>query len=84
MYENFINGRMIYCERCNKQLFLKCIGEGESDGGYTRWNKFEDVPKGWGAVYDTNHEGKYICDECRKKFDEKYKQLWNEFWNNEK
>jgi hypothetical protein len=45
-----VNGQLTICDRCGAQHFRKCIGEGEADGGYTRWNKFEDLPKGWGFV----------------------------------
>lgn len=42
-----VNGELTTRDRCGKQLFRKCIGEGEADGGYTRWNKFEPYPDGW-------------------------------------
>ena len=37
-------GKLVTCDRCGKNVFLKCIGEEETDGGYTKWNKFEDPP----------------------------------------
>lgn len=55
------NGRLITCERCGTTVFLECIGEGERDGGFTRWNKFEPLPEGWGSFehYD-------LCPECNR------------------
>ena len=44
------NGRLTTCDRCGATVFSKCTGEGEADGGYTRWNKFEQLPHGWGQV----------------------------------
>lgn len=42
-----VNGQLVTCDRCGTQIFRKVIGEGELDGGYTRWNKFEPCPEGW-------------------------------------
>ena len=42
-----INGQLCTCERCGAQIFRECTGEGETDGGFTRWNKFEPFPEGW-------------------------------------
>ena len=42
-----IKGKITICDRCGEQVFSKCIGEGETDGGFTRWNKFEPLPEGW-------------------------------------
>lgn len=42
-----VNGKLVTCDRCGAQVFLKTTGEGEADGGYTRWNKFEPFPDGW-------------------------------------
>ena len=40
------NGELRTCDRCGVNKFFKTIGDGETDGGYTRWNKFE-VAAGW-------------------------------------
>lgn len=45
-----INGQLTICERCGAQIFRKCTGEGETDGGFTRWNTFEPFPEGWDIV----------------------------------
>lgn len=66
-----INGKLVTCDRCDKQVFLKCVGEGETDGGYTRWNKFEDFPEGWEYYFEVGR----LCPDCN----EKYKMLVNTF-----
>lgn len=43
-------GKLCTCDRCGAQVFLKTTGEGEADGGFTRWNKFEPYPEGWDEV----------------------------------
>ena len=57
-------GKLITCDRCGKNLFLKYIGEGETDGGYTRWNKFEDPPNGWEYRCDIGR----LCPECNNAY----------------
>jgi hypothetical protein len=55
-----INGKLIICDRCGETAFLKCVGEGEMDGGFTRWNKFEPTPDGWGNHRETG----LLCPCC--------------------
>ena len=55
-----VNGQMRTCDRCGATVFLKCIGEGERDGGFTRWNVFEDAPKGWSHYTKTGD----LCPDC--------------------
>ena len=45
-----VNGQIVTCDRCGKHIFLKCTGEGERDGGFTRWNKFESLPDGYNTI----------------------------------
>ena len=71
-----INGRCTVCDRCGTKIFRKCIGEGEADGGWTRWNEFEPLPEGWNFAAipkecDANWKGgnaynNYIqvCPDC--------------------
>lgn len=66
-----MNGQLVSCDRCGTQIFRKCAGEGEADGGFTRWNKFEPYPEGWEYVSDIGR----VCPECNKK----YKELLNTF-----
>ena len=67
-----INGRLTICDRCEEKVFSKCTGEGELDGGYTRWNKFEDLPEGWGWHSETGR----LCPKCNDEYNsliEKFK-----------
>ena len=65
-----VNGKLVTCDRCGKQIFLKTIGDEERDGGFTRWNKFEPFPEGWETVgIPTHHlckKHRYIrvCPDC--------------------
>lgn len=68
-----VNGRLLTCDRCGEQIFLKCTGEGETDGGFTRWNNFETPPEGWDWVNDVGS----VCPRCWKDFQammERYKK----------
>lgn len=59
-----VNGCLTTCDRCGKTIFRRAIGEGETDGGFTRWNKFEPMPTGWKSHADTD----LLCDECEKEY----------------
>lgn len=59
-----MNGKLIICDRCGETAFLKCAGEGELDGGYTRWNKFEPEPDGW----DYHSEIGRLCPGCNQEY----------------
>lgn len=68
---SFVNGRKDTCDRCKKEIFRKCTGEGEMDGGFTRWNNFEPMPPGWEWHVNIG----LLCDECN----EQYQRLIGEF-----
>ena len=53
------NGTLVVCDRCGKQTFVKSVGDEVLDGGYTRWNKFESLPEGWGRF-----KGYDLCPDC--------------------
>lgn len=53
------NGLLLTCDRCGAWIFLGCTGEGELDGGFTRWNKFEPAT-GWNIVSDVGD----VCPKC--------------------
>ena len=65
------NGKLVSCDRCGDTVFLKCTGEGELDGGFTRWNKFETFPDGW----EYHCEVGRLCPKCNAK----YKLLCKDF-----
>lgn len=72
-----IKGRLTICDRCGEKVFSQCNGEGETDGGFTRWNKFEPLPEGWESHY--NGIG-MLCPKCNKEYKkliEKFKQEAN-------
>lgn len=73
-----VNGQLSTCERCGAHIFRRYIGEGEQDGGFTRWNKFEPYPEGWGLVSiphikETNSNYIRVCPDCSA--------LWNKVVN---
>lgn len=65
-----IKGLMRTCDRCGAWVFMKCVGEGSADGGYTRWNNFEPV-SGWDYIKDVGT----VCPKC---WDE-YTRFLNKF-----
>lgn len=71
------NGELRTCDRCGKTQFFKCTGEKERDGGYTRWNTFEDAV-GW----DYKREIGDMCPECSEEYNNRYEKFLSEFKNN--
>ena len=59
-------GLLQWCDRCGTTCFRKHIGKGEADGGYTTWDKFENMPDGWEHHTDTGT----LCPRCN-----------GEYWN---
>ena len=59
-------GLLQWCDRCGITCFRKHIGKGEADGGYTTWDKFENLPDGWEHHTDTGT----LCPHCN-----------GEYWN---
>lgn len=53
------NGRLTICDRCGAKGFARTTGDGDADGGYTRWNKFEPL-EGWTYVTGIGS----MCPEC--------------------
>lgn len=56
-------GKRLICNRCGNEVFLECIGEAEADGGFTRWNKFEEAPEGW-ETHMVGKNAETLCPEC--------------------
>lgn len=60
-----VKGILKTCDRCGETIFLKTIGDGEADGGFTRWNKFEEAPEGWGQRRDI---WVTLCPKCNEEY----------------
>ena len=60
-----VNGQMRTCDRCGATVFLKRTGEGELDGGFTRWDCFEHAD-GWSVEHDVRDGKGDLCPECTK------------------
>lgn len=61
------NGQLLICDRCGATTFCECTGEGERDGGYTRWNKFAPPPEGWGRTSDCKKLFN-LCPDCKAEY----------------
>ena len=69
-----VNGQLTTCDRCGAEVFRKAVGEGEADGGYTRWNNFEPYPDGWRIVDVPQSAGRQynnmmVCPACSALWD---------------
>lgn len=68
----FQNGRLYTCDRCKTTAFCPCIGEDETDGGFTRWNKFESLQTGW-----YSHPIGLLCPKCNALYEGWVKNFMN-------
>lgn len=66
-------GILIQCDypMCDAQVMLAKTGEGEADGGYTRFSTYESLPEGWGYK-----DGKDLCPDHHQY----YLDMIAEFW----
>lgn len=73
-------GKYYICDRCGFTSFFEKVGEEETDGGFTRFDKFEEA-EGWNTVYpEATHNignSKLLCPACCKK----YNSLMREFFD---
>lgn len=53
-------GMLTTCDRCGQTIFREYIGQGDADGGYTKWDKFERLPSDW--LYETQVGA--LCPRC--------------------
>lgn len=71
-------GKLVTCDRCGATVFLAKIGAVDRDGGFTRYDTFEDEPEGWQYASDISCK---LCPECNKEYRElirKFKEQKNE------
>lgn len=68
------NGKLTTCDVCGATVFSECTGEGETDGGFTRWNKFEPKPGGWSRDAVLGN----LCPKCTDSFKRKWDRLVQE------
>lgn len=64
MSKNEVVGKMITCSRDGNFVFLKHIRHVPMDGGYSGYEKYEDLPDDW--LYGS--EFGYLCPVCAKAF----------------
>lgn len=59
-----IEGKRLICDVCGAEVFLKYVGDGEADGGFSRWRKYEERPKGWHSINIATHAWANVCPSC--------------------
>lgn len=70
-----VNGQLTTCDRCGTQIFRRKTGEGEADGGWTRWDNFAPYPEGWRKVEIPVKNKKFptqnirVCPKCSALWD---------------
>ena len=68
-----VYGKLVTCSRCGATIFLKYLRKGDTDGGYTKYDIYEELPEDWlnGTEFGD------LCPECTLEF-----KTWvNQFFN---
>lgn len=60
-------GKMLTCDLCGATVFLKYVGDGKADGGFTKWRKYEDIPDGWGSWHVGDIIHSFLCPDCNQR-----------------
>lgn len=66
-------GKLHKCDRCGCEVFLKRLKDKDMDGGFTKVEQFEDLPKGWSNTVTRvpdRRDGLDLCPECSAYYDE--------------
>ena len=53
-----LKGKLLTCDRCGEQIFLKHIKSDALDGGFTNREIYDDTPSGW---YSRNVGKDFVC-----------------------
>ena len=59
-------GMKVTCDNCGRDIFLHRVEDVVMDGGYSRSEKYEDMPDGWASCYIL-HKYIILCPDCYKK-----------------
>lgn len=60
-----VEGEILACDACGARVFLRYVGDGEADGGYTKWRKYEKPPEGWNSA--KVHGYGDLCPACSQR-----------------
>ena len=58
-------GKIVTCDRCFRECRCKFVGEDELDGGFTRVERFEEIPETWKYRYEIG----WLCPECNTAYE---------------
>ena len=78
-----VKGKMITCNRDSNFVFLKRLVDGDTDGGFTKYERYEDLPSDW--MFATQFG--YLCPKCAREFRTFMTTFFNgnvvSYWKNE-
>ena len=60
-----VSGDLVTCSRCGETIFLAKLGSRDLDGGFSRYDVFEELPDDW--LFITQLEG-HLCPNCSNTF----------------
>lgn len=57
-----VEGKLVTCDVCGSEAFVRFTGTKEADGGYGKWRGYEPLPNGWNAVHVNGMRS--VCPTC--------------------
>jgi len=71
-------GMLLTCDYpgCTAQVLLKKVGTGETDGGWTTYDKFEHKPEGWGYAHDHTSNIRDLCPDHYQSYNDAIAEFW--------
>ena len=66
-------GKILTCDRCGREVFLRFTKTERLDGGFTNIDHFEKAPEGWKLreSYEKNYF--MLCPDCNGELDQIHK-----------
>lgn len=58
-------GKIVTCDRCGREVRRELIDTTELDGGFTRTNRYVDMPDTW----KYHHEIGWLCPDCDAEYE---------------
>lgn len=62
----FQYGKLVTCDRCGAEVFLKSIGLTYKGG--TEMREYQELPEDWDG-YSDSPGGRHLCPSCKFKYD---------------
>lgn len=64
-------GKIVSCDKCGREIRRELIDQTETDGGFTRIDRYVELPKTWKYRYEIG----YLCPDCNAEYESVIKKF---------